>query len=290
MTDDVLRHAVVVGVDGSVPSLQAVRWAAPEAARRAVPLLLLHSAFVPSPEPSTPVDLPCSYREAMLEQGAERLTEAEKVAREAAADVVVCTEQRMGPAAGQLLRLGESAALLVVGSRGLGAVAGLPPGPVATDVAAHARCPVVVVRGRTPESGPPRTGPVVVGVDGTAHSAAAVGFAFEMAAARRVPLVAVHAVFRSGAVLPEVACRQLRDGAARHPEAEVREHVVQNRATGALLEAAEDAWLVVAGSRGRGGFTGLTVGSTSQSVLRRAPCPVAIVRPGHRPNDPVEEW
>ena len=278
MAEEAFQRAVVAGVDGSVPSLHAVRWAAREASRRTVPLLLLHSVYVPSPEPYVPFRLPRSYGDALREQGTESLIEAAKAAQEAATGVVVRTEQRTGSASGHLLRLGDTAGLLVVGSRGLGAVAGVLLGSVAGEVAAHARCPVVVVRGRTPESAPPETGTVMVGVDGSAHSAAPVRFAFDMSAARQAPLVAVHAATRSGAVMPQEAGRQLREGATRHPDVEVREVIVRYRPTRGLLEVAQEAWLAVVGSRGRGGFTGLTLGSTSQAVLRHAPCPVAIVR------------
>ncbi|HVW40071.1 MAG TPA: universal stress protein [Amycolatopsis sp.] len=278
MSEDALPHVIVAGVDGSASSLHAVRWAAREALRQAVPLLLLHSVYVPSPEPYVPVRLPRSYGEALREQGTELLTEAAKVAQEAASGVVVRTEQRNGPASGHLLRLAESAELLVVGSRGLGAVAGVLLGSVAGEVAAHAHCPVVVVRGRTPESAPRETGPVVVGVDGSVRGAAAVRFAFDMAAARAAPLVVVHVAFRSTAVMPEEAGRQVRAGSARYPGLEVRERIVHDRPVRGLLDVAEDASLVVVGSRGRGGFTGLPLGSTSQAVLRHASCPVAIVR------------
>ena len=282
MTEDVPRRAVVAGVDGSIPSTDAVRWAAREAVRRAVPLLLLNSVFIPSPEPYVPFRLPRSYGDALREQGVEWLNEAEKAAQESADGVCVRTEQRIGPAAGHLVRLGDSAELLVVGSRGLGAVAGLLLGSVAVEVSAGARCPVVVVRGRTPESAPPETGPVVVGVDGSVHGAAPVAFAFDLAAAWGAPLMAVHAAFRSGAVMPEHARRRLRDGAARYPGVELSECIVRDRAARGLLEVADGARLVVVGARGRGGFTGLTLGSTSQAVLHHASCPVGIVRAATR--------
>lgn len=278
MTDELDRHTVVAGVDGSACSLHAVRWAAREAARRDAPLLLLHTAFVPSPEPYTPMRLPRSYREAVLEQGSEWLAEAGKAVLEAAPQVAVHSEQRVGLAASHLVRASASAELLVVGSSGLGAVGSLIIGSVAAEIAAHARCPVVVVRGQRLELAPAEGGPVVVGVDGSAQGEAAVRFAFEMAASRDVPLIAVHAVHRSGALLPDDARRQLRDGLVRYPGVEVRELIIQDRPTRGLLTAASDAQLIVVGCRGRGGFTGLTLGSTSHGVLHRATCPVALVR------------
>ncbi|TNC21847.1 universal stress protein [Amycolatopsis alkalitolerans] len=271
-------YTVVAGVDGSASALHAVRWAAREAARRAAPVLVLHTAFVPEPEPYSPVRLPRSYGDAVLEQGEQWLAEAAKAAHEAAPEVTVRTEQRVGLAADHLVRASERAGLIVVGSRGLGGVAGMVLGSVAAAVAAHGHCPVVVVRGRTPEQAPPDSGPVVVGTDGSPGSDAAVAFAMQMAAERGVPVVAVYVAHRSGVTLPAEVQRQLDAVTARYPGVEVREQIVQDRPARGIVAAAEGAQLIVVGSRGRGGFAGLAFGSTSGGVLRQAPCPVAIAR------------
>jgi nucleotide-binding universal stress UspA family protein len=171
-------------------------------------------------------------------------------------------------------------------------------GSIAVAVATHGHCPVVVVRGDAvgedagvadPE---PLSGrPVVVGVDGSAVSDAAVAFAFEAAASRGVDVVAVHAwmdvalgiggeLFEWAEIKAEehtLLTERLADAQARYPDVPVRRVVTRDRPAHTLLEEAANAQLVVVGSRGRGGFRGLLLGSTSQALIYHSPCPVAVV-------------
>jgi len=290
---DTTRRPILVGVDGSSSSLQAVRWAAREAARRGVPLTLLHSCFVPSPEPYTPIRLPRTYRQALLDQGREWLADAESAAREAAPDIAVTTQLHTGGAADQLIRESGAVGLVVLGSRGLGGFTGLLLGSVAVALAAHSHGSVVVVRGESA----PDTGSIVVGVDGSPLSDAAVDFAFAAASSRGVPLVAVHAwtahaLQDSWVVLPmridyeavaedeeQLLADRLSAWQAKYPDVEVRQRVIQDRPAHALLTEAHDAQLIVVGSHGRGRLTGLGLGSTSQALLHHSECPVAVIRP-----------
>ncbi len=155
---------------------------------------------------------------------------------------------------------------------------------------------MVVVRGPTPDSPPPQRGPVVVGVDGSPASDRATEFAFAAAAARGVPLVAAHTwtdtsmgtVFGLTGVSVDWESllgeeeRALADHLAvwqsRYPQVEVRALVTVERPVRTLLEQSAGAQLLVVGSRGRGGFAGMLLGSTSQAVLHHALCPVAVVR------------
>jgi nucleotide-binding universal stress UspA family protein len=182
------------------------------------------------------------------------------------------------------------AQLLVLGDRGLGQVEGLLVGSVAGALAPHASCPVVVVRG---DDDPPASLPVVVGVDG--HSDAAIAFAFEAAAARRVSVVAVHSwwqpVFEPemAAVLSDrvavqadeerMLAQRLVGWAEKYPGVFVERRVIADSPARGLLEQARAAQLVVVGSRGRGGFASLVLGSVGNVLLHRSPCPVAVVRP-----------
>jgi nucleotide-binding universal stress UspA family protein len=183
---------------------------------------------------------------------------------------------------------------VVVGSRGLGGYAGLVVGSIAVAVATHGHCPVVVVRGADPQSEPRQEGPVVVGVDGSATSRTAARFAFQAAALRNAPLVAVHAWsdlpvttvwelttdWRTVQAQESAALDQwLADGRALCPDVHVEHVVVRDGPARLLLEHARDAQLVVVGSRGRGGFRGLLLGSTSQALIHHATCPVAVVPP-----------
>ncbi|WAL68978.1 universal stress protein [Amycolatopsis cynarae] len=264
-------ETVLVGVDGSPSSLDAVRWAAAEAARRGAALTLLYACAVPSPEPYTPVKLPRSYGDALLDQGRERLEEAKKAAEHTAA-VPVRTDLRTGQPVAELVRASETADLAVLGSRGLGGITGLLLGSVAVGLATHGHCPVVVVRGAVPEDGP-----IVAGVDGSPLSDAVLGFAFATAAARGVRLIAVQAL--ASADDEEDLTPRLQPWKAKYPRVEVSQRLVEDRPVRALLHAAEGAQLIVVGSRGRGGFAGTGLGSTSHGVLHHAECPVAVLRP-----------
>lgn len=284
--------SIVVGVDGSASALHAVRWAAREAARRDVPLRLLHvSHLVPVRHPRQ-IAPPPDYHTAVIEQGRHWLTEASRAARAAVPGIALSTDLRDGVVTDALIRESEGAELVVLGSRGLGGFTGLLIGSAAVTLAAHAHCPVVVVRASTVDAAPPEEGPVVVGVDGSELSESAVAFAFETAAARGVPLHAVHTwvdVDMSPAwIAPpwddvqayeeRLLEERLAVWRTKFPDVEVRTVVHRDRPARALLHEAAGAQLVVVGSRGRGAFTGLGLGSVSQSLLHHAECPVAVVR------------
>lgn len=198
-----------------------------------------------------------------------------------------------GAAAQVLVAESEHAQLVVLGTRGLGGFSGLLIGSSTVQVSAHAACPVAVV----PPAGPDRVdGPVVVGVDGSEISSHALEIGYEQAQARGARLVAVHAwrepvAIGPGDVLPlvydvdaveEDERRVLAESVAgwqeKYPDVEVEQRLVRSQAAQALLAAAESAQLLVVGSRGRGGFRGLLLGSVSQTLLHHMPCPLVIVR------------
>lgn len=281
---------VVVGVDGSDASLGAVDLAAREAQLRGRPLHVVHGFIWPlfhvdlGPSPFGPPD-------GGLRHEAERIVdEAVLRAREGAPGTAVTGHLVTGAPAPVLLEQARTAALLVIGDRGMGGFSGLLVGSVAVQLAAHADCPVLVSRGR-----PDPDGPVVVGVDGSPANDAAIGYAVEAAAVRRATLLVVHAGWRPGAggsgeapaspdALERAAADEdlmLTDAVARwhavHPDVGVERVVVRAGPRKALIDASADAQLVVVGTRGRGGFTGLLLGSVSQAVLHHATCPVAVV-------------
>lgn len=293
MTPTAQQSPVVVGVDGSTSATQAVRWAAQEAGRRRAPLVLVH-VWTPIPVAPLHVGSLVPYHDALVEQGDQWLSEASAAAREAAPSVVTSTQLVSGSAAGRLIDRSASAGLLVLGSRGLGGFTGLVVGSIAVALATHGHCPVVVVRGADPDTAPRQDGPVVVGVDGSPNSRAALDFAFEAAALRGAPLTAVHAwsdlpvttvwelttdwhlVQQNEA---EALSQWLADGQARYPDVPVEQVVVREGPAHILLEHARTAQLVVVGSRGRGGFRGLLLGSTSQALIHHAASPVAVIPP-----------
>lgn len=196
-----------------------------------------------------------------------------------------------GAASAVLLAESSAAELVVLGSRGLGGFAGLLLGSTAVQVSAHADCPVLVIRGEVPASGP-----VVVGVDGSELSEQAVAFAFAEASRRDTELIAVHAWLYPtpvgpGDILPlvydldafreqeeRVLAESVAGWSERYPEVTVRQRLVRGSPGGALVEQSRTAQLVVVGARGRGALGGLLLGSVSHAVLHHAESPVAIVR------------
>jgi nucleotide-binding universal stress UspA family protein len=290
----VMNTPVVVGVDGSESALAAVRWAADEARRRRLPLRIVHAHEIPVGYPRGFVDAH-ALSEALAAQAKEWLDQARRTAEEAVPGLAVEVVEVTAGAVTTLLAESTHAGLLVLGTRGLGGFSGLLIGSTAVELAAHARCPVVVVRGTGVANGP-----VVVGVVGTPVAEEAIEFAFAAAQARGTDLVAVHtwtdlvleAAFSGGAAAldfaplareaEEALDERLAGWPEAYPDVTVRREVSRERAAHALLRHAEGAQLVVVGSRGRGGFSGLLLGSTSQQLLHHAPCPVAVVPTGER--------
>lgn len=287
---------VVVGVDGSASGLRAVRWAAGQAARRDTGLRLVHAAAAPTGYPGGFVDAQV-LRTALAEQGRAALARAAETAAAAVPGLGTVEVLTEAPASAALVAESRDADLVVLGSRGLGGFTGLLVGSTAVEVTAHARCAVAVVRAASDDQEPPTTGPVVVGVDGTPVGEAAIAFAFAEAAERGADLLAVHAwsdllleiAFVGGAEAldfsrlaeraEELLGERLAGWSPTYPDVRVTREVVRGRPTQALLDRARNAQLVVVGSRGRGGFRGLLLGSTSHHLIHHAPCPVVVVRP-----------
>ncbi|ROP35080.1 universal stress protein [Saccharothrix texasensis] len=282
---------IVVGVDGSTSALTATKWAAEEAARHRVPLKLVHAYLPPTRGYPEIVLTGHEVRQAFEQQGRQWLEDAAGAARAVAPDVGITTSLVVDRPAAALIAASRDAFQVVLGSQGLGGFSGLLVGSVAVAVSAHGTSPVVVVR---EELG--HDGPVVVGVDGSAASEEAVAFAFAEASLLGVPLTAliawtdflVDSAYHSRFTVDwsQVEQEQLRLLSERlagwqekYPDVHVERVVVHDRPVRALLNAAKDARLLVVGSHGQGGFTGMLLGSTSQALVHHAPCPLAVVRP-----------
>jgi len=294
-------HPVVVGVDGSASALQASIWAAAEARRRHVPLRLLYCCDLPPIRHPRHLPPPASYRAAVQAQGRHWLNHAARAVRTAAPDVALSADMRGGVPADVLIDESREARMVVVGTRGLGGFRELLLGSVAMALAANGHCPVVVHRGTrpgtAPDGTPPEQLPIVVGVDGSALSEAALGFAFEAAAGRGAPLLAVHTwldVDTAGmwAGLPwhidwpavqageeRLLDQNLAPWREKFPGVAVSMDVQRERPDHALVAHAAAAQLVVVGSRGRGSLVALGLGSVSHTLLHTTDCPVVVVRP-----------
>ena len=279
------QGAVVVGIDGSPDGERGLDWAIAEAAGRGLPLHVVHTL------PPLVGDVPLTadeYREGSAE-GDRLLAEAGR--RAAASGVApVSTEFAERSPMPVLVDASRGAAALVVGARGHGPLFGLLLGSVSGHVAAHAHCPVVVVR-EAADRGARR---IVVGVDGSAGGDEALAFAVERAARTGTPLVAVHAwrdrdsahgiggpdwsrtVERidAGNRLLDEALARWRD---KYPEVEMTREAVPVHPARALADASGGAALLVVGARGHGGFAELLLGSVVRSVLHHARCPVVVV-------------
>jgi nucleotide-binding universal stress UspA family protein len=297
MTSVEARRPVVVGVDGSEPSLAAADLAAREAARRELPLELVHAYLLPLPmrtAATTPDIAPTippgevETGEAVLRDHAERLLHAAAArVRAAYPDLPMTSRLRDGHAAAVLAAASRQAAMVVVGHRGTGGFADLLTGSVAIQLANHAATPVIVVRGERRE-----TGPVLVGVDGSDGARRAAAFAVEEAAVHKTAVIALYvadegrepALAQLGQPPPELpadVAETLAVAAGEHPWVAVEPEVRTGRPAHELLvDASRNARLVVVGSRGRGGFRGLLLGSISQALVHHAHCPVAVVGPG----------
>jgi nucleotide-binding universal stress UspA family protein len=273
---------IVVGADGSASSMAAADHAAALAGARHAPLLLVHGYLHPGGYGSAPLEPyvgypppPPAHAEAMLEDLAKGL-------RSDHPDLTVSFRQVLGGGAASLIAESRDAQLVVVGCRGHGGFAGLLLGSVSAQVVAHAHCPVLVVRPPEPEA-PASDAPVAVGVDGSAGGATALEYAADEAARRGRRLLVVHAapdddeaVRQAEALLAEA----VHEARTLHPDLPVDGWLSRGRdAAGSMIEASRQAAVVVVGSRGRGGFAGLLLGSTSQAMVHHAHCPVLVIPP-----------
>jgi nucleotide-binding universal stress UspA family protein len=287
---------VVVGVDTERTCLPSLGWAFAEAARRVTELDMVHAWMLPNDV--TPIGIPGPPLDAApFEAQANRVFD-DAIARVPAKLRDAAPVMRRIPVqdrpAKALLDASRGADLLVVGSRGRGAVAGLL-GSVSHQCVHHAPCPVAVVPSHwSPERTPAR---IVVGVDGSAQSTRALRWALDEAERWAGALVVVHSwhtpypaepwgmvitprdrdKFEKEAheLIGDMVDLAVGDGAARPASLTVMS--IEDASGPALVHASENADVLVVGSRGRGGFAALLLGSTSLHCLHHAPCPVVVV-------------
>jgi nucleotide-binding universal stress UspA family protein len=289
---------VLVGVDGSEPSLDAVDLAADEAVLRDSLLRIVHVIHWPV------LSAPTGPRQGLEIDGAlirDARGEVDAAARRASRRqpaLHITTDVLAGAPASVLIEESSAAELLVVGHRGRGGFAPLVTGSVPAQVATNARCPVVVARPPVPARPDAPEGPVLVGVDRSPHAARAVEFAFDEASRRGVPMVAVSvwtepvhpsngapARADDEAAEAEEAARHTLSAALagyreKYPGLVVECELIRSGDTeDALVRRSDGAALVVVGSRGVGELAGAVLGSVGNALIHHAACPVAIVRP-----------
>lgn len=292
------ENDVVVAVDGSAASDNAVRWAANTAVKRDVPLRLASSYTMPQFLYAEGMVPPQELYDDLQRETLRKIEDAREIALSVRPDLKIGHVVAEGSPIDMLLDMSRDYGMIVMGSRGLGGLSGMVLGSVSGAVVSHASCPVVVVRDDNNVSEDTKYGPVVVGVDGSEVSRRATEVAFEEAQARGCELIAVHTWIDSQMQAPvagfsisderweavekeksEFLENYLHEFAQAYPDVQVRKIITQDRPVRALTEAAEGAQLLITGSHGRGGFKGMLLGSTSRALLQSAPCPMMVVRP-----------
>lgn len=285
---------VLVGVDGSPESLGAVDWAVSRAAREGWRVHVLCAYSLPS---FTTASLDGGYAaldDSAIRSGAEAVV-AEAMARTQGSGVTVTSSLETGDPAGVLVDLSDEAQIAVVGTRGGGGFADRLLGTVSSALPAHGHCPTVVVPHHTEGAAYTPVKRIVVGVDGSEPSRKALRVAVHEAEVWDAELTAIAAVpMASGAgalawlpaavdreqVLADVRAgldRSVAEALEGHPGVVVRRHALDGNAAELMAEFSTAVDLVIVGSRGRGGFKGLLLGSVSQGVLSHASCPVMVV-------------
>ena len=294
---------VVVGTDGSERADKAVRWAADRAGKLALPLLVLYIV----PENWAVGTLPAAaygemataiiaeYQLEFLVQARKRLDEIAQRVRDGNPGLDVEAVVVEGRPSYVLAEASKDAALVVVGARGETAPRAVKwLGGVTDDVVNHAHGPIAVIGDEAQEN--PK-GPVVVGVDDSPQARAAARLAFQAADTRGVAVTAIHAYTPGGvgdlvvaetwaptmpepdqSVITVMIEGVLADAVKEYPNVAYQVRVLRGRPQDALVDASDGAGLVVVGSRGRGGFRGLLLGSTSKHVLRESLSPVIVTR------------
>jgi nucleotide-binding universal stress UspA family protein len=302
---------IVVGVDGSHTAKRAAVWAAHEAASLGTGLRIISAWPMPMLVGSVAGIGGTYFDPQLLEDAAwSVVADAEATVRNEMGDRAphAWTGTTQSNPVEALVDASSSAAMLVVGSRGRGGFASLLLGSVSSGCVHHARVPVVVIDGA---AGLPGCGDVVVGVDDSKGAAAALRWAGTEAGRLGVRLTVVHgrdlqnAMAPGGEVFGELHRDEFLASANRlmvdmvdaatatldHPPADVELRPVELTAPQALLREAKGAGLLVVGSRGRGGFAGLLLGSVSQQCVHHAPCPVAVIpQPTNSQTHGAQDW
>lgn len=287
----------VVGWDSSPAASAALNWALDRAKEIDASVHLVHAVLAVPPVPygDMPLDqgIYDDIANAILALGSQH-------AHEHAPDVPLTTDRMYRGVAGALLESVSPGDVIVIGSRSHGGFAGLLVGSTAVQVTTHSPVPVVVLHAPGSRSGAwDARGPIIVGLDGTEVSRDALEFALTLADQTGAVVEAVHAWTlppvelvppnlltseQQEAISVEherVAVEAVAGVRAEFPDVQLAVRAVQGVPHEVLLKLAERARLVVLGTRGRGEFRGTILGSTSNTVIHRAACPVAVVREHH---------
>jgi nucleotide-binding universal stress UspA family protein len=291
MSSRIARLGIVVGIDESPAAKVAVQWAARDAELRKIPLTLVHAI---SPDVATwpNVRLPAGLARWQRDRGRQLVDEAFKLVDEASqhgGPAEVHSEILASAAVPTLVELSKEAELVVTGCRGSARWPGQLLGSVSSGLVRYAHCPVAIVHDEDPSH--PGGAPVLVGIDGSSASELATAIAFDEASRRNVGLVALHAWSDADvsewpeidspaaqSMAEEVLAERLAGWREQYPDVPVSRAVVCDKPARQLVERSADAQLVVVGSRGRGGFAEMLLGSVGEAVAQMAQVPVIVAR------------
>lgn len=286
--------AIVVAVDGSPESDAAVRFGTREATMRGVSLVLLNivSRYITS-RSIGPAALEPAYSEWQQEHARDALAHAGNAVHAGLGDAPapdIRTEVVYSAVVPALAEASKRAGMVVVGCRGHGAFGRLTLGSTSSGLIHHGHGPIALVRADQVQSAD-LLAPVLLGVDGSAASEAATALAFDEASRRGVDLIVLHAwsdlSYSPYAIADqsveahghEILAERLAGWQERYPDVTVHRDIVADRPGHWLVDRSQQAQLLVVGSHGRGGYTGMLLGSVSTAVAHGAHCPVIVVRP-----------
>ena len=292
MPQDKAKYGILVGVDGSPESEAAIRWATGEALLRDQHLTLMHA--IPPLRVSWPVAyLEASFADSQEAAALEVIEKAQKTVQASAGESqppAVRTEMRHTDAPSALVSASRQAYMTVAGSRGMGAVGRAILGSVSSGLVHHGHGPIAIIHADEAQE-PDRRLPVLLGVDGSPSSEDATALAFDEASRRGVDLVALHAWSDVG-VIPllgmdwhryedeghEILAERLAGWQEQYPDVHVQRRIVCDQPARWLVDESQKAQLVVVGSHGRGGFSGMMLGSVGAKVAQAAKSPIIVVR------------
>ncbi|MCX5435305.1 universal stress protein [Streptomyces sp. NBC_00063] len=288
-----MERVLTVGLDGSPESLAAARWAAVEAKRRNLTLRLLHAWPLLAPEPTRmPAEVDQNYWAKRLMHNAQAELQARHPGLTVVGNLVADDAQNA------LLHAASESEMLVLGSRGLTPVESYFLGDISMSVVARAERPVVLVRadrreeGHTPESGAPDGVVVALKLHGPCDEL--LEFAFTTAAARGVPVRAVHgrglpihayAPWGVDHTVTQAERQDARKGLSqallpwreKYPGVVVADTIRLDSPARAVVAAAAGAELLVVGRRKHHPPLAPFLGPVAQAAAHHARCPVAVV-------------
>jgi len=284
---------IVVGVDDSPAAKASVEWGAREAELRSIPLTLVH-AISPNLTSWRETPLPPGLAQWQQNHGRRLLDDAVKIVEKTcyhAGPAAIQTEVLPSAAVPTLIDLSKEAEMVATGACGAGSGSARLLGSVTSALLRHAHCPVAIVH--DPEPLTPHNGqaPVLVGIDGSPAAELATAIAFDEASRRNAGLTALHAWSdvdvsewpgldwpAAKSMSEHIIAERLAGWQDRYPNVRVHQIVVRDQPAHQLVTHSAEAQLLVVGSRGRGGFGGMLVGSVSESVAQLARTPVIVVR------------